>query len=1172
MSVAHRAFGPYEVQEELGGGGTGVVLRCIRRDNGEAAALKIPILNLPEHREALRREVGILSRLGRASVRGVVKILDHGVQDGVPWYAMELLEGRSLRFWCEQIWSAVATAGEEPPSSLTRTVTLPRREATPSTLRDESERSRRDRCSDRDALRVGLPVAGGQLERVLNVSYRLAEILARLHAEGVVHGDITPRNIVLRDETDPVLIDFGTSLTSAGTGLLREIPAPPATIHGTPGYVAPEVIANEPMDARSDLYALGCVMYELLTGKRPFGAPRAQEILHQQLHHVPVSPSELVSGMPPSLENLVTKLMEKEPARRTPRAEDACDVLGEHLRERPRLQRRKRSSEVLYRPRLRGRSQALHALTDALDSALDARGGLALVSGPSGIGKTRLLNELGVRAARAGAKVIWCRASRLARVEAEGSALPNSGLELFRPALDAFVATSKHGEERPEKERPEAALRGLSTLLPSLAAEAGAGQTEGAWSPAEATRRVLSSLDWVLRSLSEPSGLVLLVDDLQWSDELSRLFLREYGAKLTSSRVLIAANHRHEPSGSSAEEFVAAAAAHLELAPLGAGEVRQVVQDLLAASSLPEGLIEFLRHESEGNPFFVAEYTRAALSTGALYRERAGGWVFDAAGAQSLGIPKSIEGLLRLRLRRLSRRARAALRQACVLSGDFDADSFQILVSNRIDPSEVLEELVARDVFIAVGGRYRFAHDKLREAQERSLTSEQRRRCHLRIASHLEERAAARLDEVGAVLGYHWACAGEAQKALRYLAPAASAAGAAHSLERSAELYRLAIAQCKALGTPVTARMPALCEGLADVLVQQAKHDETRQCLRRLVEELPQSATLARARAYRKLAASYWTVHDYEAASGALDHAERELTLPADPAGPDYFAELIQVRLGRFEQLYFSGRRGPALQELVKSLAPLIERQGTKDQSCVYYFTAASHAMLERRYAFDPEIVVLAHKGLEASRSLPPHRRALGHFILGYALMLGTRDQCRESLAEFELASTEAEQTHEATLLSRIYTYRAIALLRLGEVDATEAAAQAALEAAEAARLKPYVAAAEACQGWVAWKRNDVASAARLLRSARTSWSAHPHAFPFENLAVFPLIDAAQVEDDFDGARALLAELQTGLPALPAELCAAVHSALEAIDGAPPREASRAIAAVVAAARACAMA
>ena len=207
----------YVLKERLGRGGLGSVHRAAR-PGGADVALKTVERASPSAVASLRNEIRVLRRLRHP---GLVEIVDDGVEGGVPWLAMSLVEGRRL--------DAVL----------------------------------------QDRLEAGRPPIDRAL---LGMLRRLAETLAYLHGRGVVHRDLSPRNIIVRDE-HPVLIDFGFA-SIIHEGNRRTLDEFTAGL-GTVPYLAPEQIRGEEVDARADLYALGCVLYEVATGRSPFvGSPQ----------------------------------------------------------------------------------------------------------------------------------------------------------------------------------------------------------------------------------------------------------------------------------------------------------------------------------------------------------------------------------------------------------------------------------------------------------------------------------------------------------------------------------------------------------------------------------------------------------------------------------------------------------------------------------------------------------------------------------------------------------------------------------------------------------------------------------------------------------------------------------------------------------------------------------
>lgn len=1089
------AFGEYETDALLGSGGSSIVLRCVHRITHEAVAVKFPKSDAIDEVQAIRREVGVLRHLERGLVRGVVRVRADGEVDGLPWYAMELIEGPTL----SEAHEAVRAAG---------------------------------------------------VEAVLHIGLALAEALTAVHGAGVIHGDLTPHNILLREGHDAVMIDFGASQLQVGAAAFKEVPLSSGKRMGTPSFVAPEVIHGLPADSRSDLYSLGAILYTTLTGHAPFAGDTADAVLQQQLHGEPRAPTELNREISSELERVILDLLRRSPDQRTNRASEVCVALRAALGD-SRPARAEPHPPPLFHPRLRGREQAMRALFGAIDSSRLGQGGLVVLSGPSGIGKTRILNEVATHCARSGIPFIWARVSAVA-----GSA----PFAAFRPLLDHALATAEANGGGRAGGMVDA-LSDLKPLLPQLPEWIPAPVVPGA----DAVPRGLAGLYRLLLHVNGTEGLIVLLDDAQDADELTLAFLAAHAKDLLNTRVLIVAGRREELA---TRQTAQAPAERLliELEPLTPSDVMDVAKDILGAELPPEGLAEFLYANSDGNPFFALEYSRAALTQGMLQLSARNEWAFPARWAQqSFGIPSNIEGLLRLRLASLTPAARAALRFVAILGREFRAEAFESLVPDRGEAAALLEELVAQQILLRLAsGVFRFAHDKLREAQLSLLSPEERRAQHRKVVEYVQA-SALHADERHAALGVHLAASGDAALAIEHLTLAARAAHAAYAFGRATELYGLALEQCELLPSESGAQQVVIAEALADVLLKQARHAEARARLHRALAYSASLNKLECARIWRKLASSHWTLHEYANADEALTAAEAALGSELDAAG---YQELVQIRLGRFEQLYFSGRTGPALDQVVSELSPLIERHGSKDQACVYYFTAASYLSLRARYAFDSEALRLAEQGLSAASELSEHRRALANFMVGGTLVLGTIGQCKQAGSYLQRAMTLASAAGETTLLSRIHAFQTIALLRQGDVAETERQARAALASAESARLPPYIAAAYACQGWVALRRGDEGRARELLELARRRFEEHPHKFPFTSLGLYSLLALAQANDDFEHAQTLLREIRRGLPAMSKELNEGLENALQALARVDPLESARAITEVIRLARA----
>ncbi|HEX8705404.1 MAG TPA: AAA family ATPase, partial [Myxococcaceae bacterium] len=595
----------------LGRGGMGVVYLGEDAETGQAVALKT-VLGVAEPLLAsLRREIHALSRLRHP---GVVRILAEGTCGGLPWYAMEFLQGGTLR----------------------------------------------DRV---DALRA----RRAPLVDTLTLVRRLCEPLAFLHGHGIVHRDLKPENVFIQPDGTPVLVDFGLSAQFSGARG-REVLALGDENSGSDAYIAPEQILGEFVDARADLYALGCILYDLLTGQPPFVATGGMSVLAQHLRSPPVPPSRRTGGLPEEVDRLVLRLLEKKPRDRLGYADDVAAALVALGAERPEPGTSSKPQAYLYRPDFLGRAAVLERLQEPLRRARNHQGGQLFIGGESGVGKTRLAMELAAEAKVLGLTVIAgeCQAFGPALRGAE-PVPPAAPLHPLRPFL--LAVADKCREQGPRGTDQLLGPRGrlLAAYEPTLA-ELPGQQQYPAPSPLPsdaARRRLLSALRATLRAFAAASPLLLILDDLQWADELTLHLLRDL-QEGGEPGVLIVGTYRLEEMGEVLQEVVRAPGrVQVTLDRLASEHVGAMVRGMLALSEVPWTFTEFLIRHSSGNPFFVAEYLRSAMAQGLLYRDRSGAWLLAERGnvndvlESSLPMPGSLAELIQRRLAVLDAPVRA---------------------------------------------------------------------------------------------------------------------------------------------------------------------------------------------------------------------------------------------------------------------------------------------------------------------------------------------------------------------------------------------------------------------------------------------------------------------------------------------------------------------------------
>jgi serine/threonine-protein kinase len=157
----------------------------------------------------------------------------------------------------------------------------------------------------------------------IQVAHQIAEALGYAHEQGAIHRDLKPANILLTNQGQAILVDFGLAVLRGGRRYTE-----PGKVWGSPNYIAPEQLSEPPtVDARSDIYALGVVLYEMVIGHPPFQADAVMEVLWQQVNIAPRPPHELAPHVPPPLEAIILKALAKRPEERYDTARLMADAL-----------------------------------------------------------------------------------------------------------------------------------------------------------------------------------------------------------------------------------------------------------------------------------------------------------------------------------------------------------------------------------------------------------------------------------------------------------------------------------------------------------------------------------------------------------------------------------------------------------------------------------------------------------------------------------------------------------------------------------------------------------------------------------------------------------------------------------------------------------------------------
>lgn len=760
------SFGRFKVLELIGRGGMGQIFKVLAPDQAEPIALKVvdsPNLSRVD-RLRFEREFQLTSRFHHPNL---VEVYEFGAHQGTTYYTMEWVKGVNIDQAFEK--ERQALGGGEVPS-----------------------------------------VAVSWIDGVLSG-------LQTLHEAGIVHRDLKPENILVDDRGCPKLLDLGLASHFTDQRSASRLTVP-GSLLGTIFYMAPEQVIGADIGPRVDLYALGVLLYQWFSQRLPFTGPDPISVIGQILHEK-APPLEPVLQVPRGVVDLVDKLLSKTPDDRPPSAAQVRAVWNRcfgSLSDSAERDLVAPSLEALpLPPRFVGREVELEkAQCQLLEGG--AQGLSVIFTGLAGMGKSRALIELRDWAKRHRWKVLQTSASPL-------DTLP------FQPLIDPLRASLRFGIPP----ALEAFRSELSLILPELA---GDEEQDTELNPMrryrlfEGMRRVLI---YDRRRTDEPVTLLTL-EDLQYAGDETLEFLHflkqrqdvEGRSSLLVAATMGASSDKIDKPGPRLEQTLSSRLLTLDLGPLDSAAARRLILSMLGGGSLDEVSLRAFVGQSEGNPLFLIEMTRAFLEEGRLQRHRKGdedSWrlklpTLSSTSTSSAKIPDTLKSVVSRRLRPLEPGDRELLKKAAFLGLRF---SFPLLAALAQRPEkEVFERLLhlANKGLVKEGkgvDTFDFSNSIIPAVLLDAASPTEKRHTHLQICRHALEQSPEECDPFW--LAWHYREAGEEGEAIRHLKTSADRALSSFSFAQAAALYREILssgADLSALGL----ERPRLEEASADAL------------------------------------------------------------------------------------------------------------------------------------------------------------------------------------------------------------------------------------------------------------------------------------------------------------------------------------------------------------------
>ena len=611
------------------------------------------------------------------------------------------------------------------------------------------------------------------VELAINLMIQVLNALEFAHQRNILHRDIKPDNILLANETAKIL-DFGIAKILSNRAFTAA-----NDVLGSVEFMAPEQMTGEGVDRRSDIYSAGVMFYQLLTRVLPFSGETPVAVLYKQLNESPLKPSQHNPDISPELDRIILKALAPKDERWST-AQEFSDVLqtllapqqpkdasvsastGSAEGEKISLAQEEFEEKEAFGQAFVGRKEEFQKLKHVARQAFLGAGQTAIINGEAGVGKTTLVDQLSKFASEQNAFVLY------------SACLYQEGMDAFMPFIDTlkdFFSNQSHQLDPDQRQQLkklvaekvplllEFAERFSTTFENKVEMEARAVSLDEAVANAN---NPLEGVFLLISLISTMRPLVLIVDDMHWSDESSLRLFHYLSRNIGDSRILligVCRSNRYDLIQDGKPTKVVELLSRMRrenlfsdinLQRFSLTECKELIDGMLGQCNFTEHFYEQIHNETKGNPFFLIETLRLLKDNDIIFLNDEQ-WEHQR-GDIKLDIPHRVEDVFIRQLNDLDKYEREILQVASVIGHAFDASILaSVLEEKKLTVLKLLQRL-EQDLQIVISTEtgFRFEHPMLRELLYTEIPFALRREYHLMIA---EEYGQIYQSEFGSYIG-----------------------------------------------------------------------------------------------------------------------------------------------------------------------------------------------------------------------------------------------------------------------------------------------------------------------------------------------------------------------------------------------------------------------------------